>query len=223
MHIGIIMDGNGRWAQERGFPRTQGHVEGLKAAKRIVRAASDMGIACLTLYVFSTENWKRAAEETSFIMGLVRQYLKAEFDFCRENRIRVRYAGDPSRLPLDIVRDIAEVSAETKDFPGTQVVLALNYGGRDEIVRAVKRAILDKQTDMSEAVIGAYLDNPDIPDPDLIIRTAGEYRTSNFLLWESAYSEFYISKKFWPDWTGDDLAFAVEDFKKRDRRFGGVK
>jgi undecaprenyl diphosphate synthase len=223
LHIGIIMDGNGRWAQARGLMRTQGHLEGLKAAKQIVKAASDMGIDFLTLYVFSTENWKRAAEEVGFIMGLVRQYLKAEFNFCRENHIRVRHTGDPSKLPSDIAKDIAGICEDTKMFAGMQVILALNYGGRDEIVRAVNRALAGKQTEISEDIIAKYLDNPDIPYPDLIIRTANEFRTSNFLLWESAYSEYYISGKLWPDWTGADLAEAVEKFQKRERRFGGIK
>jgi undecaprenyl diphosphate synthase len=208
--------------------RTQGHLEGLKAAKQVVKAASGMGIDFLTLYVFSTENWKRTAEEVGFIMGLVRQYLKAEFAFCRENLIRVRHAGDLSRLPLDVAKDIADVCRDTETFAGMQVILALNYGGRDEIVRAVNKALAGvagssgNALEINENVIAEHLDNPDIPDPDLIIRTAGEYRTSNFLLWESAYAEYYISGKLWPDWTGADLVEAVESFQKRERRFGAV-
>ncbi len=217
------MDGNGRWAQSRGLMRTQGHLEGLKAAKQIVKAASALGVDFLTLYVFSTENWKRAETEVGFIMGLVRQYLKAEFDFCRENRIRVRHAGDPSRLPPDVARDIADVVQETADFSGMQVILALNYGGRDEIVRAVNKALPTiTGAGVTASLIQDNLDNPDIPDPDLIIRTAGEFRTSNFLLWEAAYSEYYISQKLWPDFTSDDLAAALADFRTRDRRYGGI-
>jgi undecaprenyl diphosphate synthase len=209
--------------------RTQGHLEGLKAAKQIVKAASGMGIDFLTLYVFSTENWKRTAEEVGFIMGLARQYLKAEFAFCRENHIRVRHAGDLSGLPPDVAKDIADVRGDTEAFAGMQVILALNYGGRDEIVRAVNKAlaggagaVAGAPLEINEQVIAEHLDNPDVPDPDLIIRTAGEYRISNFLLWESAYAEYYISDKLWPDWTGADLAEAVDSFQKRERRFGGV-
>jgi undecaprenyl diphosphate synthase len=223
-HIGIIMDGNGRWAEGRGLIRTQGHLEGLKAAKAIVKAASVRGISYLTLYVFSTENWKRAASEVSFIMGLVGQYLKAELDFYRENRIRIRHAGDPGGLPPEIARELREAAEDTRDFGGLQVILALNYGGRDEISRAVGRLIktgaggepLDAES------LRPFLDNPDIPDPDLVIRTGGEWRISNFLLWEAAYAEFHISPKLWPDWTPEDLDGAIRDFQGRDRRFGGA-
>ncbi|MDR1587132.1 MAG: di-trans,poly-cis-decaprenylcistransferase [Treponema sp.] len=222
-HIGIIMDGNGRWAQQRGQMRTQGHLEGLKAAKRIVKAASDMGLGYLTLYAFSTENWKRTTEEVGFIMGLVKQYLRGELDFYRENHIRIRHAGDISGLPADIAGELRKAAEDTGGFDGMQVILALNYGGRDEIVRAARRlAASGAQAEISEETISAHLDNPDVPDPDLIIRSAGEFRISNFLLWEGAYAEYYISPKFWPDWTGEDLARAIEDFHKRNRRFGGV-
>jgi len=228
------MDGNGRWAKQRGMIRTQGHLEGLKAAKRIVKAASDMGIQYLTLYAFSTENWKRAASEVGFIMGLIKQYLRNEIAFYRENHIRIRHAGDPAGLPADIAQELASAALDTAGFDGMQVILAINYGGRDEIVRALRRLAarrLDAQRlaakgqDMStitEQDIAACLDNPDVPDPDLIIRSAGEYRTSNFLLWEGAYAELYVSAKFWPDWTGSDLAEAVDEYRNRDRRFGGI-
>ena len=223
-HVGIIMDGNGRWAQQRGLVRTQGHLEGLKTAKKIVKAASDLGVKYLTLYAFSTENWKRTEEEVGFIMTLVKQYLRAELDFSRSNRIRTRYTGNLSGLPEDIQKEITDSMAATAGFDGMQVVLAINYGGRDEIVRAFNRfkAANPDITNIGEKDICAYLDNPDIPDPDLIIRTAGEYRTSNFLLWESAYSELYISKKFWPDWEKEDLQAALADFQGRKRRYGGV-
>jgi undecaprenyl diphosphate synthase len=243
------MDGNGRWARRRGERRTAGHLAGLQAAKRIVKAASDRGIRCLTLYTFSTENWKRTAEETGFIMGLVKQYLRKELDFYRENRIRLRHAGDPAGLPPDIAAEIQAVCGETKDFDGLQVVLALNYGGRDEIVRAVNRALSEAAAAenaenagtgtaaesgrnagtggnavvLTEADIARYLDNPDLPDPDLIIRSAGEMRTSNFLLWEGAYAEYYSSQALWPDWTERDLDAALEAYRGRDRKFGGVK
>ncbi|MDR1419203.1 MAG: di-trans,poly-cis-decaprenylcistransferase [Treponema sp.] len=233
VHVGIIMDGNGRWAKQRGLPRTAGHLEGLKTAKRMVKEASDRGVKYLSLYVFSTENWKRAAEEVSFILGLVKQYLLKEMDFSRENKIRVRHAGNMAGLPRDIAEEIRKACEETKDFTGMQVILALNYGGRDEIVRAVNRALdaVNKNAESSagprggvtEETVRNFLDNPDIPDPDLVIRTAGEFRVSNFLLWEGAYAEYYISPKFWPDWTGDDLEEAIDSYGKRERRFGGVK
>jgi undecaprenyl diphosphate synthase len=228
VHVGIIMDGNGRWAAGRGLMRTQGHLEGLKAAKRIVKAASGMGIRFLTLYVFSTENWKRTAEETGFIMGLVKQYLRAELAFYRENRIRIRHTGDVSGLPPEIAVELKGAIDETKDFDGLQVILALNYGGRDEIVRAVRRMTnadnnADSGREISEETLRNFLDNPDVPDPDLIIRSAGEYRISNFLLWEGAYSEYYVSQTLWPDWTEDEFSKALEAYQNRERKFGGVK
>ncbi|MCL2174725.1 MAG: polyprenyl diphosphate synthase [Treponema sp.] len=226
-HIGIIMDGNGRWAKNRGLVRTQGHLEGLKAAKRIVKAASDLGVKYLTLYAFSTENWKRASEEVNFIMALVKQYLREEFEFYKKNRIRIRHAGDAAGLTQDIQKEIAASVTDTSGFEGMQVVLAINYGGRDEIIRAFRKyASANSSSDLSnieEKDISSYLDNPDVPDPDLIIRSAGEYRTSNFLLWQGAYSEIYICRKFWPDWDKSDLEDAIADFRKRDRRYGGVK
>lgn len=224
-HIGIIMDGNGRWAKQRGLARAQGHLEGLKAAKRIVKAASDRGIMFLTLYVFSTENWKRTATEVGFIMGLVKRYLKAELDFYRENRIRIRYTGDSTGIPRDIAEEVSEACEHTRNFTGMQVVLALNYGGRDEIIRAIGRALYaesGQQPPLNEERLRRHMDNPDIPDPDLIIRSAGEYRISNFLLWEAAYAELYFSDTLWPDWTEADLDKALADFKTRDRRYGAL-
>ncbi|MDR0585788.1 MAG: di-trans,poly-cis-decaprenylcistransferase [Treponema sp.] len=224
VHVGIIMDGNGRWAEKRKLVRFQGHLEGLKAAKRIVKAASDAGIRFLTLYVFSTENWKRTAEEVGFIMGLVKQYLRGELEFYRENRIRIRHAGDPLGLPKDIAAELASACEETASFPGMQVVLALNYGGRDEIVRALKRLVAENgaMPSISEKTIRSFLDNPDIPDPDLVIRSAGEYRTSNFLLWEAAYTEYYVSEVLWPDWTKEEFDKALAAYGKRQRKFGGI-
>jgi undecaprenyl diphosphate synthase len=225
VHVGIIMDGNGRWAKKRGQIRTQGHLEGLKTAKRIVKAASDRGISYLTLYTFSTENWKRAHEEVGFIMALVRQYLRGELDFYRENRIRIRHAGDSGGLPPDIAEELRRACEDTRDFEGMQVVLALNYGGRDEIIRAVNRVLAADRTGgrpVTEDLLRSCLDNPDIPDPDLIIRTAGEFRTSNFLLWEGAYAEYCISDKFWPDFAEEDLDAALGQYERRDRRYGGL-
>jgi len=222
-HIGIIMDGNGRWARERGQIRTQGHLEGLKAAKRIVKAAGEMGVSFLTLYTFSTENWKRASEEVGFIMDLVKKYLRGELDFYRENRIRIRHAGDRSGLPPDVLYELDEACRETKDFDGLQVILALNYGGRDEIVRAFKKLVEAGDTkNVTVEKMSRYMDNPDVPDPDLVIRTAGEFRTSNFLVWEAAYAEYFISGKYWPDWSSEDLAGAITAYRNRERRFGAV-
>jgi undecaprenyl diphosphate synthase len=216
------MDGNGRWANRRGMLRTQGHLEGLTAAKRIVKAASDMGIRYLTLYAFSTENWKRAASEVGFIMGMVKQYLRNEIVFYRENHIRIRHAGDAAGLPADIAQELAGAALDTAGFDGMQVILAINYGGRDEIVRAIQRLSAKGMAEITETDIADCLDNPDVPDPDLIIRSAGEYRMSNFLLWEGAYSELYVSAKLWPDWTGEDLAEAINEYRNRDRRIGGI-
>ncbi|MCL2833869.1 MAG: polyprenyl diphosphate synthase [Treponema sp.] len=221
-HVGIIMDGNGRWAQRRGLFRTQGHLEGLKTAKKIVKAAADLGISYLTLFTFSTENWKRSAEEVGFIISLVKEYLRRELDFYRENRIRIRHTGNLEGLPPDIRSEMNLACSETAEFSGLQVILAFNYGGRDEILRAVKKIIDKGIKNPAESDIAANLDNPDIPDPDLIIRTAGEFRTSNFLLWEGAYAEYYISDKLWPDWESADLIRAVDEYKNRDRRFGGI-
>jgi undecaprenyl diphosphate synthase len=225
VHVGIIMDGNGRWARRRNLPRTQGHLEGLQAAKRVVQAAADLGIPYVTLYAFSTENWKRAAEEVGFIMNLVQKYLFAELDFYRRNRIRIRHAGDLSGLAPEIRREIERVRDQTATFDGLTLTLALNYGGRDEIVRAVRSLIAEGTAPeaLTEDAVRRHLDNPDIPDPDLVIRSAGEYRSSNFLLWEAAYAEFYVSDVYWPDWTANDLADAIQDYQRRERRFGGIK
>jgi undecaprenyl diphosphate synthase len=216
------MDGNGRWAAARGLPRTSGHLEGLKTARRIVEAAGRLGLSYLTLYVFSTENWKRAHGEVDFIMGLVKTHLVREMDFYRENGIRIRHAGDETALSDDIRAELRKAIDQTKDFTGIQVALALNYGGRDEIVRAVKRAVAAgvQAERLDEKGFRAFLDNPDIPDPDLIVRTGGDLRSSNFLLWEAAYAEFVFSPKFWPDWTEDDLRAALAEFGRRDRRYG---
>ena len=223
-HVGIIMDGNGRWAKQHSMARTKGHQEGLKAAKRIVKAASEIGVKYLTLYTFSTENWKRAASEVNFIMSLIKKHLRIEMDFYRENHLRIRSAGDLSGLPAEIALEFKDAEKDTKDFTGMNVILAVNYGGRDEIARALRRyaAAGKDPASISENDISAYLDNPDVPDPDLIIRSAEEYRLSNFLLWEAAYAEIFISDKLWPDWTKADLIQAIKEFQRRDRRYGGV-
>ncbi len=222
-HIGIIMDGNGRWAKRRGKSRTEGHLEGVKTAKKIVKKAVEIGIKYLSLYTFSTENWKRAEEEVSFLMSLIKRYLKREYDFYRENKIRVVHSGNLRDLPDDIADEIRRVVEDTASFDGLTVNLAINYGGRDEIVRAVRRLMRESSPEVTEETIKNCLDHPEIPDPDLIIRTGGELRLSNFLLWESAYSELYFSNKLWPDWCGDDLEEAIIDYQGRERRFGGVR
>ncbi len=221
-HAGIIMDGNGRWAKARGLPRTEGHREGLRVAKRIIRAAEDLGIRYLSLYTFSTENWKRAEEEVSFLMSLISRHLRAEFDFYRDNHIRIMHSGDAEGLPSDVRESIRSVIEDTSEYDGITVNLAINYGGRDEILRGIRRFIRQGAADVTEGTFKTFLDAPDIPDPDLIIRTGGDLRLSNFLLWESAYAELYFSDKLWPDWTEDDLIKAVDSFSVRERRFGGT-
>jgi undecaprenyl diphosphate synthase len=227
-HVGIIMDGNGRWARSRNLNRSEGHREGLKASKRIVKAAAETGIPYLSLYVFSTENWKRAQEEVSFLMGLVKQHLRREYEFYKENGIRLRYSGNIKGLPENVREDMLLAMDETKNFNRLTVNLALNYGGRDEIIRSV-RAWLGGQNGtapdpaaFTEEALASCLDNPDIPDPDLIIRSAGETRISNFLLWESAYAEFYFSPKLWPDWDTEDFHAALREFRNRVRKYGGT-
>lgn len=222
-HAGIIMDGNGRWAKARGLPRTEGHREGLRTAKRVIRAAEDLGIRYLSLYTFSTENWKRAMEEVSFLMSLITSHLKAEFDFYRENRIRIVHSGDPEGLPAEVREALLSVLEDTSGYDGITVNLAINYGGRDEILRAVRRLLESGAREVTEESFRSFLDAPELPDPDLIIRTGGDLRLSNFLLWKSAYAELYFSDKLWPDWSGEDLAAAVESFNRRERRFGGTK
>lgn len=226
-HVGIIMDGNGRWAQKRNEVRTNGHREGLNAAKRIVAAAADRGIGYLTLYAFSTENWKRTSEEVSFLMRLIAQHLSKEYDFYREKRIRVVHSGDIEGLPGYVRREITNVAEDTRNFSGLTVNMAINYGGRDEIIRSIRRLLASESfsgnpEDITMDSLAAHLDMPDIPDPDLIIRTAGEMRLSNFLLWQSAYAELYVSEKLWPDWTEDDLDLALEAYGNRTRKFGGL-
>ncbi len=224
LHIGIIMDGNGRWAKNRGQIRSVGHREGLNAAKTIVKAASDLGISYLSLYVFSTENWKRTREEISFLMVLIKNYLKKEYQFYKDNAIRVVHSGDMEGLPEDIRSEIASVMEQTAGFTGLTVNLLINYGGKDEIIRSVNRHIkAHPGVEISEKTVSENLDNPEIPPLDLIIRTGGEKRISNFLIWQAAYAEFYFSDKLWPDWGRKDLEEALNTFYNRDRRFGGVK
>jgi undecaprenyl diphosphate synthase len=219
------MDGNGRWATKRGLPRTEGHRQGLEAAKRIVAACSDRGVSYLSLYTFSTENWKRTTEEVGFLMGLIKTHLAAELDFYRRNRIKLIHSGNRSGLPADILREIDKTVSDTSAFPGMVVNLAINYGGRDELLRAIGRLGSAKEAargSLTEKDIASVLDHPEMPDPDLIIRTGGETRLSNFLLWQSAYSELYFTDRLWPDFDEEALDKALADFRSRDRRFGGL-
>jgi undecaprenyl diphosphate synthase len=217
------MDGNGRWATARGKPRSEGHLEGVKAAKRVVSAAAEAGLSFLSLYTFSTENWTRAEEEVSYLMFLVRSYLRKEYDFYRRHGIRIVHSGNTETLPRDIVQEIQNVTRDTAEYKGLTVNLGINYGGRDEIVRAVRRHLDQGSGEpFTEDALRRHLDQPDLPDPDLIIRTANEQRLSNFLLWESAYSELYFSAKLWPDWDKADLYDALDEYSRRSRRFGGA-
>ena len=224
LHIGIIMDGNGRWAQKRGLARTAGHKEGLETAKKIVKACANAGIKYVTLYTFSTENWKRAQEEVGYLMGLIKGHLRSEFEFYKANGIRIEHLGDLKGLPEDVQTEIINAKEETKNFTGLTVVLAINYGGRDEIIRSVKK-IIEKQIDsdsLTEKSISDNFDIPELPDVDFLITTGGEKRLSNFLLWHSAYAELCFTDTLWPDYTEDELIENLNEFYKRTRRFGDV-
>jgi undecaprenyl diphosphate synthase len=224
VHVGIIMDGNGRWAKQRNLPRTSGHKEGLDVAKAIVKVAAEIGIKYVTLYTFSTENWKRAQEEVGFLMNLIRRHLRAEFQFYKQNGIRIKHLGDLSGLPEDVQTEIKKAMEETADFTGLTVVLAINYGGRDEIVRGVKKLLSEGKniSDITESDISNSFDIPELPDVDLLIRTGGEIRLSNFLLWHAAYAEFLFTNTLWPDYNKEEFLKDIESFKNRTRRFGGV-
>ena len=224
VHVGIIMDGNGRWAKQRNLPRTSGHKEGLDVAKAIVKAAAEIGIKYVTLYTFSTENRKRAQEEVGFLMNLIRGHLRAEFQFYKQNGIRIKHLGDLSGLPEDVQTEIKKAMEETADFTGLTVVLAINYGGRDEIVRGVKKLLSEGKSisDITESDISNSFDIPELPDVDLLIRTGGELRLSNFLLWHAAYAEFLFTNTLWPDYNKEEFLKDIDSFKNRTRRFGGV-
>ncbi len=223
-HIGIIMDGNGRWAKSKNLLRTKGHLEGLKRAKEIAKAASDIGLKYLTFYVFSTENWKRTAEEVGFLMDLIHSYLLKEFDFCKYNNVRVRMLGDRTRLPEKVRNDIDQIEKDTENLTGLTICLAINYGGRDELIRGVKKLIDNnsKSTDITEESISKSFDVPELPDVDLIIRTGGEKRLSNFLMWHAAYAELLFSDTLWPNYYKEEFFQDILEFQKRTRRFGAV-
>jgi undecaprenyl diphosphate synthase len=227
-HIAIIMDGNGRWAQLKGKPRTYGHVKGTRVAKKIITACSRKGIKYLTLYAFSTENWFRPQMEVSLLMKILRRYLKKETDNLVKENIRFSVIGDWERLPADVVTAIQKSMEATAGCTGLQLVFALSYGSRQEITQAVRdlaQQVADgslKPQEIDEAAVNAALSTYPTPDPDLIIRTSGEERLSNFLMWQAAYSEFYFDQSLWPDYTELNLNQALESFSLRQRRFGKV-
>lgn len=222
-HLGIIMDGNGRWATSRGLERSRGHSEGLKATRRIVRAASESGVRYLSLYVFSTENWKRSTEEVGFLMGLIARHLEKELDFYNALGLRVVHSGERGALYPEVLRALDRTVELTARHKGMVVNLALNYGGRDELLRAIGRwSEAGGRGDPTIEELRRNFDVPFLPDVDLVIRSGGEFRLSNFLLWQTAYAEFVFSPRLWPDFTEDDLRSAFRDYAERDRRFGAA-
>lgn len=232
-HVAIIMDGNGRWAKQKGVPRVAGHNAGMKAMKKIVDHSDKLGIKYLTVYAFSTENWKRSVEEVSGIFSLLVKYVNSELKELIENNVKVTVLGDYSQIPEDARKSLEKTLEKTKDNTGLQFNIALNYGGRDEIKRAVC-AIAEKvktgqlePEDITEDIIGQHLYtgslNADVPDPEVMIRTSGEIRLSNYLLWQTAYSEFVFTDVLWPDFTPEEFEKAIAEYQGRDRRFGGRK
>lgn len=228
-HVAIILDGNGRWAKKRLMPRNYGHMQGAKVVEQICEDADSIGIKYLTVYAFSTENWNRSQDEVDALMKLLRNYLKDCIKRANNNNMRVRVIGEKSRLNDDIRSKIAELEECSENNTGLNFTIALNYGSRDEIARAVKKMARDVEDgkissdDVDESLISEYLDTKGIPDPDLLIRTSGEERLSNFLLWQLAYTEFYFTDVLWPDFNKNELVKAVEKYSSRDRRFGKVK
>lgn len=229
-HVAIILDGNGRWAKEKGMPRNYGHTMGAKAVEDICEKAHNLGIKYLTVYAFSTENWSRPEEEVTALMGLLATYLKNCISRASKNNMRVRVIGDKSRLDEKLQKAIAELEEKTKDMTGLNFQVALNYGSQDEMLRAmnhiledVKENRLSLENGITKEIFEDYLDTKGIPSPDLLIRTSGEQRLSNFLLWQLAYAEFYFAAVHWPDFNEQELIKAIEAYNKRDRRYGGVK
>jgi undecaprenyl diphosphate synthase len=228
-HIAIIMDGNGRWAKAKGFPRSYGHVVGCDNLEKMCDVIFDMGIKYLTVYAFSTENWKRSINEVGILMNLFRRYLKRLLNRAKKDSIRIRVIGSRVGLAPDILKIINELEEKTKNYTNMYFQIARNYGSRDEIMRGVKKIAEDirlqkiSPEDITEDMISKSLDTGDIPDPDLLIRTSGEQRISNFLLWQLAYSEMYFTDTAWPDFKKPQLMEAIEAFNGRDRRYGAVK
>ena len=227
-HIAIIMDGNGRWAKMRGLPRNAGHKAGAETFRRIAKHCNNLGVQYLTVYAFSTENWKRSEEEVAGIMLLLENYLKEALRDMEKNHIRFRLFGDMSRLSPKLQKLCRETMERSKDFTKVQVNFCINYGGRDEIIRAARAFAADvaagkrSADSLTEAEFENYLDSAGVPDPEIVIRPSGEQRISNFLPWQSAYSEFVFMDVLWPDFSAEDLDRAIEEFNRRNRRFGGV-
>ncbi len=225
-HIAIIMDGNGRWARQKFLSRIEGHIKGIDAVRAVVTTCRELGIEFLTLYAFSMENWKRPGREVSALMGLLKKYLRGELDEMLENNIRLRAIGDLDSLPRDAHDTLVETMEKTAHCDGMVLTLALSYSGRNEIIRAVRRLIADgdrtkiRPEQISEETLSNYLSTKGIPDPDLLIRTSGEYRISNFLLWQIAYTEIYVTEKLWPDFGKEDIIKALLNYQSRQRRFG---
>ena len=228
-HIAIILDGNGRWAKAKGMPRNYGHAQGSKNVERICEEAWRMGIKYLTVYAFSTENWNRPDSEVSALMTLLRNYMKTCLKTAAKNDMKIRVIGDTQPLDDDIKNRISELESATVNNGGLNFTIALNYGSRDELIRAARKMARDcadgklEADDIDESVFESYLDTHGIPDPDLMIRTSGEQRLSNYLLWQLAYSEFYFTDVPWPDFTKEELVKAIEEYNHRHRRFGGVE
>jgi undecaprenyl diphosphate synthase len=225
-HIAIIMDGNGRWAKKRNLPRVEGHKAGSKSVREVVETCARIGIKYLTLYAFSKENWKRPRSEISTLWRLLEDYLKKDYKVLQENQLRLKVIGQKDALPAAVRRELARVEDLTKHYDRMTIVLALNYGGRAEIVEAVKNIFHDNSSeidDLDENRFSRYLFTAEIPDPDLLIRTSGEMRVSNFLLWQIAYSEIWITPEFWPDFQKKHLLEALVDYQRRERRFGDIR
>jgi undecaprenyl diphosphate synthase len=228
-HIAIIMDGNGRWAAERGLPRAEGHRQGVEAVRRTVKATLELGITHLTLFSFSSENWSRPKQEINDLFGLMRRFVRRDLADLHKNGVKIRIIGRRTGLDNDILRLIDDAMALTKDNTTLQLTIAFNYGARDEIARAASRiaeAVAEgtlESGDITSDVFGSYLDTADLPDPDLLIRTSGELRLSNFLLWQLAYSEFVFVDTYWPDFSRETLEAAIAEYQQRTRRFGGLK
>ena len=228
-HIAIIMDGNGRWAKKKNLPRSMGHKAGVETIRRVITEADALGVKYLTLYAFSTENWKRPKDEVSMLMKLLVQYLRNEIDELDSKGVVINVLGDTSRLPNECIDEINRAITRTKNNKGITMNVALNYGGRDEIIRAIKSIVNEQKEghinvdEIDENLVNQYLYTAGMPDPDIIIRPSGEQRLSNFLLWQCAYSEFWYSDINWPDFTEKDLRRAIYDYQNRDRRFGGIK
>lgn len=228
-HIAIILDGNGRWAKSKGMPRNYGHSKGSKNLEVICEEAYKLGVQYLTVYAFSTENWKRAKSEIDALMSLLRNYMKTSLKIAKKNNMKILVIGDKTGLDLDLQNSIANLEEKTKDNTGLKFQIALNYGSRDEIIRAVNKIVKDRECgiidkeQITEELLSSYLDTRDIPEPDLLIRTSGEMRLSNFLLWQLAYTEFYFTDIHWPDFNREELIRAIEKYNSRERRYGAVK